>query len=362
LIGLAACAVSLGLSGCDQGSADVEPAHGPALHVVATYPADGQGVNTALDAGVGCDSPAPDCAVPTNVQLEVRFDRFLLPGAGLASGLRLFSGDPKANAVSLKAQYDLIERVVVFTLNAPLRPNTIYTAKITPGKDISHGFWAFDGAPLEEGSVPLTFSFSTGSGPVDQGTPEPLPSDDCVSLTERASAGANAAPSGPLYQCIGCHTDPPREPASDPNAYPPMGLSLSAWGLEHTAINVVAHETETGSSALGPGRLSGPRFGVEMGIVTPGHPENSYLMYKLLRKPENFRALGDCDAGFHPPVADGACAPPDDAELARLREWFVLGDPMPLASSPGSPASLSREDLLRIRGWIRDRGAACDVP
>jgi hypothetical protein len=320
-------------------------------------------VNTALDAGVDCDLPTPDCAVPTNVQLELRFDRFLLPGASLASGVRLFSGDPKANAVSLKPKYDLIERVVVFTLDAPLRPNTIYTVKIAPGKDVNHGFWAFDGAPLEDGPVPLTFSFSTGSGPVAKETTLPATGDDCVSLT---APGSSAAPAGPLYGCVGCHVDPPREPPADPGAwtraYPPMGLSLSAWGVKHTAINVVAHEAETGDSALGPGQLSGPRFGVQMGIVTPGRPENSYLMYKLLRKSDNYRPAGDCNSGFHPPVVDGACAPPDDAELARLREWFVLGDAMPLALSDGSFASLSREDLLRIRSWIRDQGAACDVP
>jgi len=360
------CAASIALTGCDQGAADLQPAHGPALHVVATYPAAGQGVNTALDAGVDCDSPTPDCAVPTNVQLELRFDRFLLPGAGLFSGVRLFSGDPKANAVALKPTYDLIERVVVLTLDAPLRPNTIYTVKITPGKDVNHGFWAFDGAPLEEGPVPLTFSFSTGSGPAAKVTPPSATSDDCVSLTQPAMPGSSDTPAGPLSTCAGCHTDPPREPPSDPaawvGAYPPMGLSLSAWGLEHTAINVVAHETETGNSALGPGQLTGPRFGVQMGIVTPGHPENSYLMYKLLRKSDNYRPAGDCETGFHPPVSDAACTPPDDAELARLREWFVLGDPMPLALSDRSSASLSREELLRIRSWIRDQNAACDVP
>jgi hypothetical protein len=141
-----------------------------------------------------------------------------------------------------------------------------------------------------------------------------------------------------------------------------MGLALTDWGLAHTAINRVAHETETGNSALGPGFESAARFGVQMNIVDPGSPENSYLMYKLLRKPENY-ALGagePCPVTFHPPVSDASCLRPDDEELARLREWFVLGDPMP-KDSAGSSASLSRDELVRVASWISG-GAICDLP
>ncbi len=345
-------------SGCDEGSRDDQPAYGPALHVIATYPADGQGTATGTDAGVDCDTPTPDCAVPTDVEIQLRFDRFLLPGVGLSSGLRLFTGDPKANLVSLSPEYNLIERVVVFHLAAPLRANTLYTAEVVPGKDSSIGFWAFDRAPVEEGAVPLSFSFTTGSGPAAPTTPAPVTTDNCTMIAQ-----------GPLNVCSGgsCHKNPPDHAITGPKdwtkAYPPMALSLTDWGLAHTAINRVAHETETGNSARDPGLQSSPRFGVQMNVVDPGFPENSYLMYKLLRKPENYALTANesCAVAFHPPVSDGACAPPDDAELSRLREWFVLGDPMPKDLDTQLATSLSRGQLERVARWI-STGAACDVP
>ncbi|HWZ88484.1 MAG TPA: Ig-like domain-containing protein [Polyangiaceae bacterium] len=343
-----------------MGSRDQQPAHGPALHLLATYPADGQGTDTALDAGVACDTPTPDCAVPTDVEIELRFDRFLLPGSRLDGGLRLFTGDPKANAVALSASYDLIERVVVLHPSAPLQPNTLYTAEIAAAKDPSQGFWAFDRAPLEPGPVPLRFSFTTGSGPGTAPAPSAPSSDDCTSIAN-----------GPMKVCSSstCHTNPPVTPSAKAEEwikeYPPMGLSLTNWGLEHTAKSHVAHETETGNSAVDPALESGARFGVQMNIVDPGFPETSYLMYKLLRKPENY--TGDCPpTAFHPPVSDGVCQAPSDAELGQLREWFVLGDPMPKHNSftdpdGGTPAVISRVDLVAINNWIANL-APCTVP
>jgi hypothetical protein len=342
------------------GPRDEQPAHGPPLHLVASYPADGQGTDTANDAGVACDTPTPDCAVPTNVEIELRFDRFLLPGAGLGTGLSLYTGDPKANAVGLVASYDLIERVVVFQHDAPLAPNTLYTAEIVPGKNTSQGFWAFDGAPLEARDVPLRFSFTTGSGPAAPVTPPPVTIDDCGSITSEASGG-------PLSVCstANCHQNPPAMPPSKVDdyvgSYPPMGLSLTDWGLEHTAINRVAHETATGESATDPGLQTSPRFGVEMNLVDPGFPEKSYLVYKLLRKPGNYTPDGDCPTTFHSPVQDGSCLTPSDDELTALREWFVRGDPMPKEKDAFTPPSpFSRSGLQRVIDWIA-AGATCTV-
>lgn len=323
-----------------------------------------------MDAGVDCDTPTPDCAVPTDVQIELRFDRFLLPGNGLGAGLTLYSGDPKANAVSLTAKYDLIERVVVVHPSAALQPNTLYTAEIVPSTDPNRGFWAFDRAPLEPGDVPLTFSFTTGNGPATPKPPAAVTTDNCTTLAKAgAQAGTVTLPSGPLNVCVGCHQNPPAVPPTDPGdfvaAYPPMGLALTDWGLAHTAINHVAHEAETGNSALGPGLENAPRFGVQMNLIAPGSPENSYLMYKLLRKPENFalRSREACPTAYHSPVQDTACTPPADDELTLLREWFVRGDPMPkdaVGAEPGS-ASISRDELVRVANWI-SAGAVCDVP
>jgi hypothetical protein len=340
------------VSGCEVGAHDDAPAHGPALHVVATYPSNGQGTNAADGASVDCDSPTPDCPVPTDVAIELRFDRFLLPGGGLAAGLSLSSG---GSSVALSPEYDLIERVVVFRSGQALQPNTLYVAQILPSTNPSQGFWAFDGAPLEEAAVPLTFSFSTGSGPSSgaaaAAAAAPSAPDTCDTMTE-----------GPLATCAHCHTTQPGPETIPPSKYPPMGLDLSsALGLYYTAVAHVAHQTETGNTAADIGLESPARFGVQMNVVDPGEPGTSYLMYKLLEKPDNYQldaSEPSCVTGYHAPVSDGNCQPPSADELAQLGAWFVLGDPMPKAGSDGATAAISHASLRRIAAWI-GAGAAC---
>ena len=70
-----------------------------------------------------------------------------------------------------------------------------------------------------------------------------------------------------------------------------MGLDLSSErGLFYTAIRQVAHQTEIGRNTAIEARAcrARQRFGVQMNIVDPENPATSYLMYKLLRKPENY--------------------------------------------------------------------------
>lgn len=324
------------------------------MHVIATYPADGQGTNAPIGADVDCDEPTPDCAVPTNAAIELRFDRFLLPN-GLEWGLSLYTGTPPANGVPLQVEYDMIERVVVFRPTRQLQPNTVYTAQILSYDNASQGFWAVDHAPLEESDAPLRFSFSTGRGPRVEPAPEPRPADTCETLLQ-----------GPLQTCVSCHATKPDAQTSPPSNFPPMGLDLSSTrGYSYTAIRQVAHQTETGITAASVGLKSPARFGVQMNIVDPGSPATSYLMYKLLRKPENFGPVGDlpsCVTGYHAPVSELDCQPPPPDELMRLRQWWVLGDPMPKddtsSMSAVIPAATTREDLVRISSWIA-RGASC---
>jgi hypothetical protein len=343
--------------GCDLGPRDNLVGHGPPLHLVASYPADGQGTNAGFGADVSCDEPTPDCALPTNLAIELRFDRFLLPG-GLNAGLSLYTGNPPANGVALQAEYDMLERVVIYRPTRRLQPNTLYTAELLAYPEPGQGFWAFDGAPLEAGAVPLRFSFSTGSGPRDEPAPVAPPADSCESIAN-----------GPLHRCASCHVSMPNPQAAGGYDAPPMGLDLSSTrGLHYTAVLQVAHQTETGNTATGAGLQSPARFGVQMNIVDPGSPATSYLMYKLLRKPENFAVASDepgCATGYHPPVSELDCLPPPEAERIRLREWFALGDPMPKdgTSSIGEPiaAATTRNDLVRISAWIAG-GASCPQP
>jgi len=352
VLATAACAF-----GCDLGSPDSAAAHGPPLHLVASYPANGQGTNAPFAADVSCDTPTPDCAVPTNVTIELRFDRFLLP-SGLNWGLSLYSGNPPANGVALQVEYDMIERVVVYRPTRQLQPNTLYTAQLLSYPNPGQGFWAFDGAPLEEAEAPLRFSFSTGAGPRPVPAAVAPPLDTCETMIQ-----------GPLDSCASCHVTNPDAQTTPPSSVPPMGLDLSSpRGLYYTAIHQVAHQTETGNSATDQGFRTPARFGVQMNIIDPGSPATSYLMYKLLRKAENFGPLGalpGCVTGYHSPVSDLDCQPPPEDERVRLREWWVLGDPMPKdgTSSMGEliPSATTRENLVRISSWIAT-GATCSEP
>ena len=304
-----------------------------------------------------CDAPTPDCAVPTNAAIELRFDRFLLPGSGLNAGLSVYSGNPPANGVPLIPEYDLIERVMVYRPARPLQPNTLYTAELIPSHDVRRGFWAFDGAPLEEGEVPLRFSFSTGSGPRPVPAQSLAPLDTCETMT-----------TGPFSTCANCHSTQPGEQTTRPS-FPPMGLDLSTpRGLFYTAIRHVAHQTETGESISEEAFQSPVRFGVQMSIVDPGSPATSYLIYKLLQKPENFTVMADeprCVTGYHSPVSDADCQAPPEGERIRLREWLVRGDPMPKdgrsANGQQIAAATTRENIVRIAAWIAT-GATCPEP
>jgi hypothetical protein len=295
--------------------------------------------------------------VPTNVAIELRFDRFLLP-SGLKTGLSLYTGNPPANGVYLWPEYDMIERVVVYRPARQLQPNTLYTVQLVASPNPGQGFWAFDQAPLAEGPVPLRFSFSTGKGPRDAPPAVAPPADSCETIS-----------SGPLDSCHHCHVSNPDAQTTPPSNFPPMGLDLSSErGLYYTAVRRVAHQTETGNSAVGEGLQSPARFGVQMNIVDPGSPPTSYLMYKLLQKPQNFAAGGEppsCLTGYHPPVSDLDCLPPPEDERVRLGEWFVLGDPMPKdgTSTTGEtiPSATTRENLVRISAWIA-AGATCPEP
>ncbi len=84
-------------------------------------------------------------------------------------------------------------------------------------------------------------------------------------------------------------------------------------------------------------------------------------MYKLLRNPGNYDSNADllviddpCATRYTELGPTDACADPGADERARLREWFVRGDPMP------PDRNISRENLRKIQAWIRD-GAKCPL-
>jgi len=271
---------------------------------VAVYPEPGAGTACAPEDG-------PECGVPRDVTLQLRLDRYLLPATAVRQAIRLYAGDPD-NLVFLEPEYDMLERVLLYRLpeGALLTPGLLYTLRIgVPLKPEDEGLRAFDGAPLEPGPVPLEFHFRTAqTGPTSASSgriaPEEPPSCGVMGFFEHGGCDGTS-----------CHGEAHR-----------MGLDLaSSAGLFRTAIGHVAHETAIGE---GTTPLEEPlRLGVNMPVIDPGRPDNSYVMYKLVRREETFAEL--CESRYRVSLA-GQCIAPAPAESVRLREWFVRGAPMPL--------------------------------
>ncbi len=330
---------------CDQGAPALDEAAGPPLHAVATFPTVG--------AGTDCTS-APSCSgVPLNSDIEIRFDRYLDPSTAIRQSVLLYTGTRDA-ALFLEPEYDVLERVVRYRLvDTQLKPSTLYTFEFNiPTEDNPNGFRAFDGAGLEAGSIPLRFNFFTGETTKDR--PEPPATADCQQILDlfRARCGSchQSAPSG----AGGCPPGRARDPSSqDCVGVPRQGLDLSSLsGVERTALGHVAHQTEIGPRGGSP--LENPqRVGVQMPIIDASRPENSYLMYKLLRNERNFVVLDSMGRPLlgetrHQVALPSGQLVASEAERARLREWFVRLDPMPAQDD-----FIELSELRAIQEWIR---------
>lgn len=235
-----------------------------------------------------------------------------MPSSAVRQSILIYTGTPSNAAPAggeLSPRYDVLTRAVRYDFPAGFRlhPKTLYTVELPIASNEGElGFRAFDGAPFA-GTEPLRFAFFTGRGPAAQ----PPPSREPPSCDEVARV---------FDGCASCHGALGAEPA------PPMGLSLVAWeGIETTALSRVAHQTEIGETT-GVTNEAPVRFGVNMPIIDPERPDNSYLLYKLLLRPEAYEPSPDAPEDC---AAADSCAPPDAAELERLRAWFLRGSGMP---------------------------------
>lgn len=298
--------------------------------MVATYPSAGQGLECGLD------SP-PECGVPRDAKIEFRFDRFLLPSTAVRQAFRIYTGSEDLSFTT-QPEYDLVERVVTFSLpnGALFQPGVRYSVELfVPASDDAGGFRAFDDAPLAEGDVPLTFDFRTQQIEPPAAPPDPAPwtCDQVVDVFGGST---------PAWSAGTCH--------SGRNAR--MGLRLeSRAALIQTAIGEVAHQTMVGSKASAV--LSNPpRMGVQMARIHAGQPENSYLLYKLIRNPNIYRdpsGVG-CTTVHEVPLPAGTCPEPSEEESQRLADYFVRGLPMPRNSHV--------VDVRGLQRWIKS-GAPC---
>lgn len=283
----------------------------------------------------------PDCGVPTDVSVTLSFNRFLRPDTAIRQSIAFYTGSLANPAPPISdtrpevtPQYDLMERSVRFVLppGFTLQPHALYTVELpVADSDDAFGFRAFDGVPLaSENSVRI--SFFTGSGPSAPAAPA-VPS--CADFLERLSG------------CVAevCHG----------GSAPAEALSFDGIAaLRATAVGQPAHETELGDTT-GIAEQNPPRFGVNMPIIDPGRPENSYLMYKLLigAAPYELAPGEACPPGER-------CEPPEPAELERLRAWFVRGEPMPYPD--GSEPFVHHDELRAIQTFIAEGDACAGAP
>lgn len=328
------------LAGCDLGPAQVDPGHGPALHVLASLPENGQGIR--------CRESDPSCGAPIDTAFDFRFDRLLLPATAVRQSIAVFTGTPGVGAPFLIPNYDLLERRLTYRNTGRLQPNALYQLQLPLASESSdNGLRAFDGAPLEAGVVPNEFSFFT-SGSLAQVPPtavfsEPTCDEVTGLLTSRCSGSC-------------CHG----------GESPVMGLRLDSWsGLEQTAIERVAHQTETGNT-VGVPFARPARFGVAMPIIDAGNPHTSYLVYKLLLSPANLAPCSADSCAFDALPGAQSCVPLPTDERERLAAWFVRGEAMPIvgrqSSDPGclppDNRALDCGEMRAITRWIAS-GARC---
>jgi hypothetical protein len=284
-----------------------------------------------------------DCGVPPNAAIELRFDRYLRPDTAVRQSLQVYSTDPE-NAVFLQPEYDVVERVVTYRA-APedeLEPGALYTVELPVADQhaTGFGFRAFDGAALEEGPIPLKFLFRTSRVRSEAAPPAPPPT--CAELlqlfrSERAGCARSGCHGAAAeFGCV--------DGGSSELCARDLGLELdlsSGQGIRRSAFDKPAHQTETAPFSGRP-LVNPTRFGVAMPVVAPDSAATSYLMYKLLIGEKNFDA---CTTRHRVPLPDGECLF-SAAEAARLREWFVLGAPMPLEGR------ISVADLQLLQQWI----------
>lgn len=147
-----------------------------------------------------------------------------------------------------------------------------------------------------------------------------------------------------LKSCSGCHVDP-RADAGSPWAGLVLGTEA---GIALTAKNRVSQATNTGARSAGA--PPGPIFGIDMPIIDPGNPGNSFLLYKLLLKPPA-GAWADpalrCGTPTIVPPWDISTPTRGDAEGDNLAN-LIPGRAMPLTEGK----SLDEQELDRLRLWI----------
>jgi hypothetical protein len=325
---LAGAAVGALAAGCDAGLQHDAPHDvGATIHIV------GQNVSSTQSL------------VP-NAPIEIAFDRLLDPSSITRQTFLL--QDVGGQPLEPTPSYDPVARVVrlCMTDGPALQADQTYRLTLIAPQSPTDpsGLRAIDGAGLDP-SVNPVIEFD-----VVAGTP-PTGSDACSGAT-LVDFCTNVFPK--IFQPAGCGT------LANCHGVPPSAAGLlmaTPQEIQATAIDRVAQGSNTGmqSQAAPPGIL----FGVDMPIISPDNPGNSWMMYKLLLAVPSLTTVGD---NLYPSVSPAWTVMSDD-ERATLSN-YILGREMPYPTDPSaapsgsaSPTPLTADQLDAVSTWIL-QGAA----
>jgi hypothetical protein len=342
-------------AGCDAGPADFEPSNLPPVHVTAVLA--GTQVDTSVTPAAVTYAPLDlegnSSSVSPTSSFHVRVDRLLDPTTATRQSICLqpFLGNVPAytdcgDGVFLEPSYNPVLREVAYHLTTGnLVPGTRYALTLYSTSGVgAGGLVSYDGVALAE-TFQVEFDIvDTGSVlPPYEGGPTAeyfcgVPSKHCNPDLDATCARSVSAILG---GCAlgGCHGVSSMPDAGAPGQASEGLLLGGLAGIQTTAINQPAHETETGEAASQL-ETDSLRFGRAMAILSEQGPGYSYLVYKLLANRATPLTV---------PWPDGNTTT-DPTEVALLRSSFVVGTPMPPDTAPS--AALRRGEAEWLSAWL----------
>jgi hypothetical protein len=298
-------------------------------------------------------SVGPNRTLPIDGQIQIAFDRYLLPAS--VTRQSVFVVDANGQPIDpVITRYDPISRTISVSgsTSAWLTPGQPYKLRLTipPNDDVDdRGLRAIDRQTLDP-NQPLEIAFfaSTATG---------AKSEKTISFCGDVLPILSMKCTGKL-----CH-------GGGENVDQAAGLVLdSLTGLQKTAIGRVANSANTGSRSGDPAKPRGV-FGVDMPLIDPGAPDNSWLLYKIELAKEPAIDSGGPETWIcnERPGADQLALPTsdpfrfdvkvhqaDDIERAILND-YVPGREMPFPSTfitSSRQQALTFDERERIRLWI----------
>jgi hypothetical protein len=303
---------------------------------------------TVRESNVG-----PQAPLAANGVIRLRFDRYLLPSTVVRQSFFILDAENKDVAGAI-VSYDPVSLVVTISPPATgpwVTPGQPYKLILPVPSETAAGFGlrAIDGATLDPSSM-REFAFTASNVTLPPAATQEPSMSFCRDVF-------------PVMQAK-CASGSPCHGAPDPSSKPAGSLVLTLPnGFRQTAINRVAQGSNT--SARPEIQPPGNVFGIDMPLIDPGSPGNSWLMYKVLLArlptvvptdgPDVCLGPGPLGKLELPASSNTSVVEADDFERHALND-YVLGREMPYPAPPDSVSystqALSYEERQRLRMWI----------